>query len=146
MKKPVPTIIISLLAIGAFVVWLMKPPVQPPRQTSGWKHGSVGRPEGVATESLVQTFRQNGFETMDGEAFDEMLGDGFHSRGDYSGVLFMRDTTIDTPCEFFIGIGADTITWGRSPCEATGADDIAALQAQFETRSNLVKDLAARSK
>ena len=146
MRKLIPTVIIILLALGAFVVWLMKPPVQPPHHTSGWRHSSVGRPEGATTESLIQTFKQNGFETVEGDRFHDMLRDGFYSRGDYTDVLFMRDTTINTPYELVIGIGPDTITIGRSPYEITGADGIAALQAQFETRSNLVKELAARHK
>jgi hypothetical protein len=146
MKKAIPISIISLLAIGAFVVWLIKPSDQPPHETGGWELSSLSRPEGVATETLIQSFKQNGFETVDGKTFDDMLRDGFYSRGSYADVLFLRDTTINTPCEFFIGIGQDTITLGRSPYDVMGADAIADLRAQFETRSNLVKELAARQK
>lgn len=106
----------------------------------------MSRPGGVATETLIRSFKQNGFETVAGETFDDMLRDGFYSRGSYADVMFLRDTTINTPYEFFIGIGPDTITLGRSPYDVTGADPIADLRAQFETRSNLVKELAARQK
>ena len=146
MKKVIPISIISLLALGTIMVWLMKPIDQPSHETGGWKLSSLSRPEGVATEILIQSFKRNGFEPVDGGTFDDMLRDGFHSRGSYADVLFLRDTTINTPNEFFIGIGADTITLGESPYDATGADAIAALRAQFETRSNLVKELAARQK
>jgi len=146
MKKVIPISIISLLALGAFVVWLMKAPDQPPHQTGGWEWSYWIRPEGVATETLIQSFKQNGFETVDGKMFDDMLRDGFYSRGSYADVIFLRDTTINTPYELFIGIGPDTITLGRSPYDVTGADTIADLRAEFETRSNLVKELAARQK
>ncbi len=106
----------------------------------------LSRPEGVATETLIQSFKQNGFETVDGKMFEDMLRDGFHSRGNYADVIFLRDTTINTPFELFIGIGPDTITLARSPYDVTGADAIADLRADFETRSNLVKELAARHK
>lgn len=146
MRKVILISIISLLALGAFVVWLMKPPDQPPHETGGWNLSSLSRPGGVATETLIRSFKQNGFETVAGETFDDMLRDGFYSRGSYADVMFLRDTTINTPYEFFIGIGPDTITLGRSPYDVTGADPIADLRAQFETRSNLVKELAARQK
>lgn len=126
------------------MVWFMKPTDQPPHETGGWRLSSLSRPAGVATETLLQSFQKNGFETVDGGSFDDMLRDGFHSRGSYADVLFLRDTTIDTPNGFFVGIGPDTITLGESPYDVTGADAIAALRAQFETRSNLVKELAAR--
>lgn len=146
MKKVIPISIISLLALGAFVVWLMKAPDQPPHQTEGWEWSYWSRPEEVATETLIQSFKQNGFETVDGKMFDDMLRDGFHSRGSYADVIFLRDTTINTPYEFFIGIGPETITLGRSPYDVTGAAAIADLRAEFETRSNLVKELAAWQK
>ena len=146
MKNFIPTSIISLLALGAFVVWLMKPPDQPPHETGGWNLSYLSRPEGVVIETLIQSFKQNGFETVDGKMFDDMLRDGFHSRGSYADVIFLRDTTINTPYEFFIGVGPETITLGRSPYDVTGAAAIADLRAEFETRSNLVKELAARQK
>ena len=146
MKRPIPISIVSLLVLGAAVVWLMRPPDELPHETRGWNLSSLGRPEGVATEALVQTFKENGFETVDGKTFDDMLRDGFHSRGGYTDVLFMRDTTSSKPYEFFIGIGPDTITLGRSPYDIRGADGIAAVQAQFEARSKLVRELAARHK
>ena len=144
MKNFIPTSIISLLALGAFVVWLMEPPDQPPHETGGWNLSYLSRPEGVVIETLIQSFKQNGFETVDGKMFDDMLRDGFHSRGSYADVIFLRDTTINTPYEFFIGIGPETITLGRSPYDVTGAVAIADLRAEFETRSNLVKELCKR--
>ena len=103
----------------------------------------MNRPEGVAPEPLIQSLKQNGFETVDGKTFDDILPDGIPSRGSYTGALVLRDTTVNAPNEFFIGIESDTILLFKSH-DVTGDDAIADWQAHIETRSNLVEELVAR--
>jgi hypothetical protein len=138
----IPISIISLLALGAFVVWLLKPLHVPPH-SKGSGLSSLNRPEGVTTEALIQSFKQNGFESVDGKSFDDILPDSISSRSNYGSTLVLRDTSIKTPNEFFIGIESETIVLFNSH-DVTGEDAIADWQAHIETRSNLVQRLASR--
>jgi hypothetical protein len=99
----------------------------------------------VATEALIQSFKQNGFEAVDGKTFDDILPDSISSRGSYARALVLRDTTINAPSEFFIGIESDSILLFKS-YDVTGEDAIADWQAHIATRSKLVEELAARQK
>jgi len=144
MKKVIPLSIISLVVFVVLVVWLLKPPDQP-AHSKGTSLSSLHRPEGVATETLIQSFNQNGFESVDGKNFDDFLSEDSPYRDRFGDPLVLRDTTVDTPNKFFIGIEKDTILLFKSH-DITGDDAITDWQEQIETRSNLVKKLSARQR
>ena len=140
MKKVIPLSIISLLAFTVLVVWLLKPPDQP-SHSNGTSLSSLHRPEGVSTETLIELFNKNGFESIDGENLEDFLSEDNPYRNRFGDPLLLCDTTIESPNNFFIGIEKDTILLFTSH-NIIGDDAIIDWQEQIETRSNLVKKLS----
>ena len=140
MKKVIPLSIISLLAFTVLVVWLLKP-LDQPAHSKGTSLSSLHRPEGVTTETLIELFNQNGFESIDGKNLKNFLSkdNPYHYR--FGDPLVLCDTTIESPNNFFIGIEKDTILLFTSH-DIMGDDAIIDWQEQIETRSNLVKKLS----
>ena len=141
MKKVIPLSIISLLAFTVLVVWLLKPPDQP-AHSKGTSLSCLHRPEGVTTETLIELFNQNGFESIDGENLKNFLSKDNPYRYRFGDPLVLFDTTIESPNNLFIGIEKDTILLFTSH-DIMGDDAIIDWQEQIETRSNLVKKLSS---
>ena len=106
MKKVIPLSIISLLAFTVLVVWLLKP-LDQPAHSKGTSLSSLHRPEGVTTETLIELFNKNGFESIDGENLEDFLSKDNPYRNRFGDPLLLCDTTIESPNNFFIGIEKD---------------------------------------
>lgn len=142
MKKVIPLSIISLLAFTVLVVWLLKPLDHQPAYSKGTSLSFLHRPEGVSTETLIELFNKNGFESIDGENLEDFLSKDNPYRNRFGDPLLLCDTTIESPNNFFIGIEKDTILLFTSH-DIMGDDAIIDWQEQIEKRSNLVKKLSA---
>jgi len=108
MKKVIPLSIISLLAFTVLVVWPLQP-LDQPACSKGTSLSFLHRPEGVSTETLIELFNKNGFESIDGENLEDFLSKDNPYRNRFGDPLLLCDTTIESPNNFFIGIEKDTI-------------------------------------
>jgi len=142
MKKAVPVVVVAILALGSLSG--CKPRAVPAVPATDKGYTLCSHHIGVSPSTFIQALQQNGFETIEGKTFEQVVPRDDQSRA-YIGIVALRDRTVKEPNEFIVGVGSDTFTYYQSH-NVSGEERIKDWNTHVEKRIDLVKKLATNKK
>lgn len=138
MKKKTTASLVTLTILALSSLYGCKPH-DVPAKSKGYSVSAVDLATGITSEALIQAFRRNGFQTTDGETFEQIIP-GDTPSGAFLGIVALRDTTVQGPNEFVVGVGSDTVFWYES--HNVIGDAVVDWEAHVKNRIKLVEALA----
>lgn len=141
MKKAVPIVVVAILALGSLSG--CKPRAVPAVPTTDKGFTLCSHHIGVSPSTFIQALQENGFETIEGKTFEQVVPRDYQSRV-YIGIVTLRDTTVKWPNTFIVGVGSDTVTWYES--HNVSGDGIVDWEVHVKKRIDLVKKLATNNR
>lgn len=135
-KTTASLVTLTILALSSLSGWK---PHDVPAKSTGYSVSAVDLATGVTPEALMQAFQRNGFQTINGETFEQIIPGDTPSDA-YLGIVALRDTTVQGPNEFVVGVGSDTVFWYES--HNVVGDAVVDWEAHVKNRIKLVEALA----